>query len=142
MRQFGNRHNDELEAELRALRSEPREEFVGGLSGTIGTPRWRRRTLRATASAVVAGATLVALGGLAFAGGGGGGGASSERNPRLALYPPPEKVLLCHFEAEGGGQGLHYVLLELPPAGAEAHLREHEDDVLAVNGECPQPPID
>ena len=145
MRHFGERH-DPLDAELQALRSEPREEFVRELSAKVGTASRRRgRTLRATASAVLAGAALVALGGLAFAGGGGGEGAGSERNPRSALYPGPGngngKLVLCHLEAEGGGQGVHYIRLELPPAAVRAHLREHDDDVLvAVDEECPPGP--
>ena len=143
MRHFGGRH-DPLDAELQTLRSEPREEFVRELSAKVGTASRRRgRTLRATASAVLAGAALVALGGFALASGGGGEGAGSERNPRSALYPGNGngKLVLCHLEAEGGGQGVHYIRLELPPAAVRAHLRDHDDDVLvAVDEECPPVP--
>ena len=134
MRGFWKREHG-LEAELRAYRSEPREEFVRTLAARVPASSRRTGALRA---AVAAGLTVAMLGSVAGFGGVGYAAAPAKQVAKVVkkvFVPrgvsvtkssaaqqqyggPAQKVTICHRRPDGT-----FVTMTIPASQLATHLR-------------------
>ena len=145
MKRFSKRE-DQLEAQLRARRREPRDGFVRSVGAGIGAaprPRALRLALAGMLLAVAL-AAFGAFGGLSYAAEVVSNaelpGASSEakqngNSPAANQYGG--KTTICHHTSSETNE---WVLISVSDNAIPAH-KEHDDTLAGPGGTCPGPPI-
>jgi hypothetical protein len=149
-------HSDDLEARLRAMRPEPRPEFLNALADRLEAAADRPERTRSNRSLRVSVAVGLAIVGLAMFGAFGGIGyaasaahsfasaiVSNAGNPTGGSSPSAAedqygaKTTICHHTHSKTNP---WVVITVSNNALPAH-KAHGDTLLGAGGTCPGPPI-
>jgi hypothetical protein len=150
---------DELEARLRARRTEPRAEFVSVLTERLrlGRSEWKLRLALVATLTIGVVTAFAALGGIGYAASaakslatsigssqntqsgnsGGGNQQGGNQNQTSAENQYPTKTTICH---RTGSANHPYEVITVSNNALPAH-KAHGDTLVGPGGTCPGPPI-